>query len=265
MLTARVSGSLESAPGVDGESRLQLEAECQRLPTHLRARTAHCPRSPRESRASTRSPRADCPRGESPWSPAPPAQARPSSRWASSFNGAEKHGDPGLFVSFEETSPDLEKNFASQGFDLKRARRRRNSSPSITSASSAARSRRPVSTTSKACSCASGHAIDAIGAKRVVLDTIEVPFQRLHGRDHHPRRDQAPLPLARGPQASRPSSPARAATSHDHSPRPRRVRRRLRRSSSTISSTTQTATRRLRIVKYRGSAPRHQRVLLPHR
>src|SRR5512139_379349 len=33
--------------------------------------------------------------------------------------GAQDYGEPGVFVSFEETAADLIKNFASLGFDLK--------------------------------------------------------------------------------------------------------------------------------------------------
>src|SRR5580765_5764502 len=32
--------------------------------------------------------------------------------------GATQHGEPGVFISFEETIPDLTKNAASLGFDL---------------------------------------------------------------------------------------------------------------------------------------------------
>ena len=48
--------------------------------------------------------------------------------------------------------------------------------------SSAAKSRRPATTTSRGCSSASRYAIDAIGAKRVVLDTIEALFSGLPNR-----------------------------------------------------------------------------------
>ena len=53
---------------------------------------------------------------------------------------------------------------------------RERSSRSTTCASSGARSRRPASTTSKGCSSASATRSTPIGAKRVVLDTIETLF-----------------------------------------------------------------------------------------
>ncbi len=34
------------------------------------------------------------------------------------LRGATQFNEPGVFVSFEETPPDLERNFASMGFDL---------------------------------------------------------------------------------------------------------------------------------------------------
>ena len=70
-------------------------------------------------------------------------------------------------------------NVGSLGFDLDELVAPARSSSSTTCTSSAARSRRPASTTSRGCSSASGYAIDSIGAKRVVLDTIEALFAGL--------------------------------------------------------------------------------------
>ena len=67
--------------------------------------------------------------------------------------GATEFGEPGVFMAFEETAEELAQNVRSLGFDLDELAARRNCS-STTSTSSAARSRRPASTTSKACSSA---------------------------------------------------------------------------------------------------------------
>ena len=63
-------------------------------------------------------------------------------------NGATKFNEPGVFVAFEETAEELSKNVASLGFDV-RALVAKRSSPSTTSTSSEAKSRRPASTTSR--------------------------------------------------------------------------------------------------------------------
>src|SRR3954447_24257267 len=68
--------------------------------------------------------------------------------------GATRFGEPGVFMSFEEPSDDLAKNVASLGFDLDDLTARGLISMDTVS-SSAARSRRAGSTTSRGCSCAS--------------------------------------------------------------------------------------------------------------
>jgi circadian clock protein KaiC len=94
------------------------------------------------------------------------------------MRGAMDEGDPGVFMSFEETPEDLMKNFISLGFDL----------PDMVS--------RGLIATDHVCIERSeiqetgeydleglfirlGNAIDSIGAKRVVLDTIEALFSGL--------------------------------------------------------------------------------------
>ncbi|MFI5234470.1 MAG: circadian clock protein KaiC [Gemmatimonadales bacterium] len=94
------------------------------------------------------------------------------------INGALRYGEPGVFMSFEETVEDLTLNFASLGLDP-----------------------RPLSARKKllldhvrvepneiqetgyydldGLFIRLGHAIDSIGAKRVVLDTIETLFSGL--------------------------------------------------------------------------------------
>ncbi len=94
-------------------------------------------------------------------------------------HGATEFGEPGVFMAFEETRRGAGAERPLARLRPRRARRARTSSSSTTSTSSAARSRRPASTTSRGCSSASGYAIDSIGAKRVVLDTIETLFAGL--------------------------------------------------------------------------------------
>ena len=93
-------------------------------------------------------------------------------------NGAEHFDEPGVLMTFEENGDEL-----AQRRRLARLRSakwlRSARSSSITSASSAARSRRPANTTSKACSSGSITRSSSIGAKRVVLDTIESLFAGL--------------------------------------------------------------------------------------
>jgi circadian clock protein KaiC len=90
-------------------------------------------------------------------------------------NGAEMYGDPGLFVSFEETSPDLEVNFASQGFDLGALEEK-----GLITLDHVRIERSEMEEAGdydlEGLFVRLGAEIDAIGAKRVVLDTIEVLF-----------------------------------------------------------------------------------------
>ena len=89
--------------------------------------------------------------------------------------GATQYDEPGVFMSFEEKSQDLAKNFASLGFDLNdleagkklvldyvhidRSEIEENGSYNLAGLFTRL-----------------GHAIDSIGAKRVVLDTVEALF-----------------------------------------------------------------------------------------
>jgi len=92
--------------------------------------------------------------------------------------GARDFGEPGVFMTFEETPEDLAKNFLSLGFDL----------PDMVSRGLIATDhvkieRNEVEETGEydleGLFIRLGSAIDAIGAKRVVLDTIEVLFSGL--------------------------------------------------------------------------------------
>ena len=72
-----------------------------------------------------------------------------------------------------------------------------------------------------------GHAIDSIGAKRVVLDTIEALFAGPAEPRHPARRAAAPVPLAEGQRRDR----------RHH----RRARRRARSRATASRSTSPTA------------------------
>jgi circadian clock protein KaiC len=94
------------------------------------------------------------------------------------MRGAMDYGDPGVFMTFEETPEDLAKNFSSLGFDL----------PALVSRGLIATDhvyieRREIEETGEydleGLFIRLGSAIDSIGAKRVVLDTIEALFSGL--------------------------------------------------------------------------------------
>ena len=93
-------------------------------------------------------------------------------------NGATRFGEPGVFVSFEETSQDLADNVASLGFDV----------PGLIAAKKLAIDhirieRSEIEETGEydleGLFVRLGYAIDQIGAKRVVLDTLEALFSSL--------------------------------------------------------------------------------------
>ncbi|MBF0393350.1 MAG: circadian clock protein KaiC [Alphaproteobacteria bacterium] len=90
-------------------------------------------------------------------------------------NGAILYDEPGVFVSFEETEDDIAKNVASLGFDL----------PALVAAGKLALDHVRVERGEieeagdydlEGLFLRLGHAIQTIGAKRVVLDTIETLF-----------------------------------------------------------------------------------------
>jgi circadian clock protein KaiC len=92
--------------------------------------------------------------------------------------GAMEFGEPGLFVSFEETTEELAKNVASLGFDL----------PALADKKQIALDhiyveRSEIEETGEydleGLFIRLGYQIDAIGAKRVALDTIEALFAGL--------------------------------------------------------------------------------------
>src|SRR5689334_5422186 len=92
--------------------------------------------------------------------------------------GALQYNEPGVFMSFEETTDDLVENAQSLGFDLQRLSARRRLLLDYVQLE------RDKLTESgeydlEGLFIRLGHAIDAIGAKRVVLDTIELLFSGL--------------------------------------------------------------------------------------
>ena len=92
--------------------------------------------------------------------------------------GAVEYSEPGVFVAFEENIADLEKNFASLGHDLKGLVAKKQ-----LSLESIHIERSEIEETGEydleGLFIRLGQAIDAIGAKRVVLDTIETLFSGL--------------------------------------------------------------------------------------
>ena len=92
--------------------------------------------------------------------------------------GALDFGEPGVFMAFEETPEELEKNFLSLGFDLKKLIARK-----LLAVDYVYIERSEIEETGSydldGLFIRLGHAIDSVGAKRVVLDTLEVLFAGL--------------------------------------------------------------------------------------
>ena len=92
--------------------------------------------------------------------------------------GALEHGEPGVFMAFEESARDLAQNVASLGFDLADLAARKKLLVDFVSIE-----RTEIQETGEydlgGLFIRLGHAIDSIGAKRVVLDTIESLFAGL--------------------------------------------------------------------------------------
>src|SRR5215211_4126877 len=94
------------------------------------------------------------------------------------INGAVQYDEPGLFVAFEENAEELAQNVASLGFDLKNLARQKKLIIDHVRVE-----RSEIEETGdydlEGLFIRLGHAIDSIGAKRVVLDTIESLFSAL--------------------------------------------------------------------------------------
>ena len=92
--------------------------------------------------------------------------------------GATQFGEPGVFMSFEETEPELRANVASLGFDLAGLVRRKKILVDHVHIE-----RSDFQETGEydleGLFVRLNHAIDSIGAKRVVLDTMEALFDSL--------------------------------------------------------------------------------------
>jgi len=89
--------------------------------------------------------------------------------------GATRYGEPGIFVSFEERSEELARNVLSMGFDLNDFERR-----NLLVVDHIAIERSEIEETGEydleGLFIRIGHEIDRVGAKRVVLDTLESLF-----------------------------------------------------------------------------------------
>ncbi len=84
--------------------------------------------------------------------------------------GATEHDENGVIMAFEETAKDLTENVQSLGFDLDSLIAQKKLVVDFVRLNDR-RLRRPGTTISKASLCDLLHAIDTVGAKRVVLDT----------------------------------------------------------------------------------------------
>lgn len=94
------------------------------------------------------------------------------------INGATHFNEPGVFVAFEENAEELAQNVASLGFDLKELTKQKKLVIDYVRIE-----RTEIQEAGEydleGLFIRLGHAIDSIGAKRVVLDTIEVLFASL--------------------------------------------------------------------------------------
>jgi circadian clock protein KaiC len=90
-------------------------------------------------------------------------------------NGARQHKEPGVFLAFEETAEEIASNVASLGFDVDELTARK-----LLMVDFVKVDRSEIQETGEydleGLFVRIGHAIDSIGAKRVVLDTVEALF-----------------------------------------------------------------------------------------
>src|SRR5919106_2415644 len=93
-------------------------------------------------------------------------------------NGIIQYDEPGVFVAFEESAEELTQNVASLGFDLKQLIKQKKLIIDYVRIE-----RSEIEETGEydleGLFIRLGHAIDTIGAKRVALDTVEVLFSAL--------------------------------------------------------------------------------------
>ena len=140
--------------------------------------------------------------------------------------GALEYGEPGVFMAFEENALELGQNVASLGFDLADLADRKKLHVDYVSVE-----RSEIEETGEydleGLFIRLGHAIDTIGAKRVVLDTIESLFGGFSNAGDPAIGASAPFPVVKGKGGHR-RHHGGARKGRDHAPRPRRVRGRLR-------------------------------------
>lgn len=90
-------------------------------------------------------------------------------------HGATDYGEPGVFMSFEETAEELVENMRSLGHDLRRLQQRK-----LLALDFVHVERSEIQETGEydldGLFIRLGHAIDSLGARRVVLDTVEALF-----------------------------------------------------------------------------------------
>ena len=93
--------------------------------------------------------------------------------------GATEYGEPGVFMAFEETSEELTENVASLGFDLKALVAAQETAARLRLRGSQPNFEETGEYDLEGLFIRLGYAIDTIKAKRVVLDTIESLFAAL--------------------------------------------------------------------------------------
>jgi circadian clock protein KaiC len=93
-------------------------------------------------------------------------------------NGIIHYDEPGVFVAFEENAEELAQNVASLGFDLKNLIKKKKLIVDYVRVESS-EFEEAGEYDLEGLFIRLGHAIDSIGAKRVVLDTVEVLFSAL--------------------------------------------------------------------------------------
>ena len=174
--------------------------------------------------------------------------------FASEFlvNGALAHGEPGVFVSFEETAKELSQNAASLGHDLDRLVQRK-----LLFVDHVRLERSEIAEVGdydlEGLFVRLQHAIEAIGAKRIVLDTLEALFAGLdnEGVLRAELRRLFRWLKDRGMTAIVTAEAGESATTTRHG-----LEEYVSDCVITLDHRVveQVSTRRLRIVKYRGSA-----------
>ena len=150
-------------------------------PARSRKKESHPPdlaNAPPELRVSMKLPSAACPAVVRPWSAAAPAAARPCSVWSFLVRGARDYGEPGVCISFEEPTADLEANVRSLGFDLAALQKNKKLVIDYIQVD-----KEQIAETGEydleGLFVRIGYAIDSVKAKRILLDTPEALFAGL--------------------------------------------------------------------------------------